>query len=106
MGYTYKVRHCVGHAPFRSRFHKLTRCTHKSDRMESLAFGRAWQRSRHLRLHPDIRPHEGRSRWFYRKTTLSHNTASVEPYWKSVPSRHILCNMTASLRATAIMAQR
>ena len=58
------VRHCVGHAPFRSRLRMLysARCTHKSDRMESLASRRALVRSRHLRLHPDIRPHEGRSR--------------------------------------------
>lgn len=42
----------VGHAPFRSRFNH--RCTHGSDGMESLAYGRAFKRSRHLRLHPDL----------------------------------------------------
>ena len=50
----YFVRLCVGHAPFRSRIHLSIRCTHQSDRMESLAFGRALKRSRHLRLHPDL----------------------------------------------------
>lgn len=33
------------------------RCTHWSDGAESHAFGRAFMRSRHLRLHPDHRPH-------------------------------------------------
>ena len=42
----------VGQAPFRSRF--AYRCTHGSDRLESLAIGRACKRSRHLRLHPDL----------------------------------------------------
>ena len=37
---------------------------------------------------------------------LHHAVASIEPQRKSVPSIHILCRMTASLRATATTARR
>lgn len=48
----------AGHASLRSRSRpEGRRCTHWSDGVESHAYGRAWQRSRHLRLHPDHRLH-------------------------------------------------
>ena len=39
-------------------------------------------------------------RYYGQPVTSDHDAASVEPYRKSVPSSHILCRMTASLRAT------
>jgi hypothetical protein len=46
------------HASLRSRSRpEGRRCTHWSDGAESHAFGRALQRSSHIRLHPDHRLH-------------------------------------------------
>lgn len=103
-----RVRLRVGHASFRSRLADFAaRCTHWSDGMESLAFGRARGHSGHIRLHPDLCPRWGRSRLGSGETAgLCHALASSAPHGNSEPSIHILCRMTASFRATAITARR
>jgi hypothetical protein len=105
MGNKKQVRYCVGHAPLRSRLINLTRCTHTSGRMESLAFGHAFKHIRRLRLYPGIRPHEVRSR-SSSTVLLIHAVAFVGPCRKSFPPIHILCRITAGLRATAVTARR
>jgi len=101
---------CVGHAPFRSRLINT------------------WFRSLHALVGQNGEPCFGTRfisqqsftassrhsstrgtfplRFYKQWQIANHVMASVEPYRKSVLSIHILCRITASLRATAITARR
>ena len=75
--------------------------------LESLALGRALKmRSRHLRLHPDPRP---RRRTVSSRTggslSSGHEAASGSVNENGVPSIHMRCRITASLRAMATSAR-